>query len=78
LQLEAGARLYLYSDGVTDCLNRDEETFGQQRLERLLEDSRERPIAEVGKQLHAHLCNWQGGMDSFGDDVTFLAMEFKP
>lgn len=32
LQLNPGDRLYLYSDGIPEAMNRDEEHFGQQRL----------------------------------------------
>ncbi len=78
LQLEPGARLYLYSDGVTDCHSLHEETYGVSRLEQLLDRTRAMPLKEVGRQLDLALRGWQGGTDSFADDVTFLAIEYRP
>ncbi|WP_194724494.1 PP2C family protein-serine/threonine phosphatase [Noviherbaspirillum malthae] len=78
LKLEAGTRLYLYSDGITDCLNMQEEAFGASRLEQLLSRTSSLTLEEVGGHLHSALCDWQGGIDSFGDDVTFLAIEYRP
>lgn len=78
LRLEPGARLYLYSDGITDCQNMHEESYGAGRLQQLLELGRNLPLKDVGERLHHALRHWQGGIDNFADDVTFLAIEFRP
>ena len=42
-QLEAGDRLYLYTDGITDQPDEDGEAFGPDRLSELLRDHHSEP-----------------------------------
>lgn len=76
LRLEPGTRLYLYSDGVPDCENGDDEVFGQERMERVLAQTRDRPLQEVKEAIDQALTIWRGGEDGYKDDITFLSMEF--
>jgi phosphoserine phosphatase RsbU/P len=74
LQLAAGDRLVLYSDGVTDCRDAAGTAFGDERLRALLQSQRAAPLAQGGEQVHAALRAWRGGA-AFEDDVTLLALE---
>ncbi|WP_151638678.1 SpoIIE family protein phosphatase [Noviherbaspirillum aerium] len=77
LRLTPGTRLYLYSDGVPDCENVDDEVFGQDRMERVLAQTRDRPLQEVREAIDQALKIWRGGEDGYKDDITFLSIEFE-
>jgi len=74
LDLRAGARLVLYSDGVTDCRDAAGEAFGPERLRALLHAQRSAPLAQAGEQVHGALRGWRGA-PAFEDDLTYLALE---
>ena len=74
LQLAPGARLVVYSDGVTDCHDAQDRQFGQGRLQQILQQHRDEPLAVAGDHVHEALRAWRGGQP-FEDDITFLALE---
>jgi sigma-B regulation protein RsbU (phosphoserine phosphatase) len=77
--LEAGDRLLLYSDGVTECFDRDQELFGAERLGALLVQTRDASLDEVITGIGRALTAWQSGASgtgvAFSDDLSLLAME---
>jgi sigma-B regulation protein RsbU (phosphoserine phosphatase) len=71
---EAGDRLYLYSDGVTECANGEQAAFGLQRLSDVVGDAASPSVeASIDSVEHA-LRRWRAS-DEFADDVTLLALE---
>jgi sigma-B regulation protein RsbU (phosphoserine phosphatase) len=73
-KFETGDLMLLYSDGVTDVLNEDDEEFGLPRLETLLPDLRDLPVASVLESLVTAVESFVGG--SLPDDLTLLAAKF--
>ncbi|MEA3274680.1 MAG: SpoIIE family protein phosphatase [Pseudomonadota bacterium] len=73
--LDKGDRLFLYSDGITECENVKGEAFGEEQLRRLLQDGIDLPLGEVKERLGGALRAWKGD-DSYKDDVTLLALEW--
>jgi sigma-B regulation protein RsbU (phosphoserine phosphatase) len=76
VQLNAGDRLYLYSDGVPEALNADEEQFGEQRLLESIERSNSLELAESLNALKNQLVDWCGE-SGLRDDVSLLALELE-
>ena len=76
LFVSPGDRLLLYSDGVTECMNPDGESFGEQRLLDYLESASERCLPEILRGLDSEMTQW-GGATNYGDDVSLLAIEFS-
>lgn len=72
--LRPGARLVLYSDGITDCRNTGDEPFGQPRLQALLEGKGGGSLARMRASVRRAMRQWRAG-PSFEDDVSFVAME---
>lgn len=73
LDLQPGARLVLYSDGIPDCHDAQGSAFGVQRLQDVLAAHAQAPLAAAGGALHQALKAWRRG--AFEDDLTLLALE---
>jgi len=74
VQLEPGDRLYLYSDGITECRNRTKEPFEERQLMRLFEEQSSNTLEASTKTLWHDLCLWHASR-SLDDDVALLALE---
>jgi sigma-B regulation protein RsbU (phosphoserine phosphatase) len=74
IRLNKGDRLYIYSDGITEAKNPDNELYWEERLiENLVETLR----IDLGESLNVlldSLENWRG-MDEYEDDITIIALE---
>lgn len=74
IHLKKGDRLILYSDGITECMNSEDEQFSVRRLIHLAQKVEGQPLQALMKQVSESLYHWKGD-DAFEDDVTLLAME---
>jgi sigma-B regulation protein RsbU (phosphoserine phosphatase) len=72
--ISQGDRIFLYSDGVTECKNATDESFGENRLVAHLKQCTEHPLDELLEGLLAKLRTWRGDM-IFEDDLSLLAIE---
>jgi sigma-B regulation protein RsbU (phosphoserine phosphatase) len=72
LELAPGDRFYLYTDGLTDAVNREDEELGERRLSDTLEACRDRRLADSIGRVLENLEAWQGG-EASTDDVSLLA-----
>ncbi len=74
IDVAAGDRLFVYTDGVTEAQDSDGgEMFGEARLLAWLRDARTVALADLPQQLLAQLEEFGG--DSRDDDVTILCVE---
>lgn len=75
LQLEEGDALYLYTDGVTEAMNSEEELFGEERLEKVLslEGSRGGHPEALLKLVARRLAEFAGKAEQ-ADDITMLGL----
>jgi sigma-B regulation protein RsbU (phosphoserine phosphatase) len=69
-QLRPGDLLVLYSDGVTDVLNGEDEEFGSERLESLLPSLAHLPLQGILDRIVDTVESFVGG--SLPDDLTLL------
>lgn len=78
LRLNPGDRLFIFSDGVSDCSNVDKGAFGIARLKHYLGvESSAMSLPESLCSLTECLQNWRA-THLFEDDLSLLAMEFHP
>lgn len=56
--LAPGERLYLYSDGISECENRAGELYGETRLQQLLTEHRLLATAAVFQRVERELGDW--------------------
>lgn len=71
-----GDRLYLYSDGVTECPNAAREPYRIDRFEAAIAASASAPLESSVAAIEGELRAWSGTTE-FPDDVTLLALERK-
>ncbi|MBN1827069.1 MAG: SpoIIE family protein phosphatase [Candidatus Eisenbacteria bacterium] len=76
LQLRSGDLVVLFTDGVTDELNAEDESFGEERLRDLIVRHRDLPAAELIERILVEVRDFMG--DDPGDDVTLLALRYHP
>jgi phosphoserine phosphatase RsbU/P len=72
LQLAAGDRVVLYTDGLTEAVNAQGEEFGEDRLQRLVAELRHQSADELQKRLMREVGEFCG--DEFRDDATLLVL----
>ena len=75
LMLAPGDELLLYTDGVNEAFNVDEEEYGNDRLEKFLAAHANMHSREVVRSLRADVARWAEGAEQ-SDDVTILALEY--
>jgi len=77
LQLEPGDRIYLYSDGVPEAMDKDREPYGEEQMAACIDAGRGGPLAtSVTTLLEAveEWCRPNGPLD----DITILGVEWRP
>lgn len=74
LQLEVGDRFFIYSDGVTECMNSYNQQFSESRFVSLLEKYHNFSLEILLKKIGIELRTWRNQIP-FDDDVTLLAFE---
>lgn len=76
LMLEKGDLLLLYTDGVTEATNAEEELYGEERLLRAVEDAGNILPEELLGVLWKAVDDFQSGL-SQSDDITMLAISWR-
>ena len=74
--MQPGDRLFMYSDGVTECENPEGDMLGEDRLESALRAGQTLPLSQMANQVWETLCRWRGNQ-AFDDDVTCLVLEYQ-
>ena len=69
-------RLYLFSDGIYEVVNAEEEIWGRRRLQEALENVYHCSMKLGLRSIIEASRSWQGG-GMFGDDVALIGMELK-
>ena len=74
--LEKGDTLFLYTDGVTEAMNGEEQFFTEGRLEQILKGLRKTPIPEIAEGVMRELDRFTGTAPQ-ADDITMLVLRFN-
>jgi sigma-B regulation protein RsbU (phosphoserine phosphatase) len=69
--LEAGDVLVLFSDGVTEEADPDDNQFGEERLGKIVASLRDRPAAEIVQEVHRAVHAFTQGAPA-ADDITVV------
>lgn len=76
IQLLPGDELFLYTDGVTEAMNRNQELFGEARLQEVLNRASEANVEFRCKTVKNAIKRFVAGAEQF-DDITMLAVRFN-
>ena len=72
--LSPGDRLYLYTDGITESTNAEEEEFGRERMTEILNINRSMPLQQSIEYLMEELEEFSHGKHP-ADDLSLVAVE---
>ena len=72
--IEPGDVLVLYTDGVTEPINANEEEFGMERLVEVLASSHHGPCSEIVSRIRTAVSSFAGNQPEF-DDYTLMSLK---
>ncbi|MBL8152364.1 MAG: SpoIIE family protein phosphatase, partial [Blastocatellia bacterium] len=73
--LAEGDILCLYTDGVTEATNINEEEFGEDRLIKIIKENQNLELNEISKRLYREIENFVGEAPQH-DDLTYVMLRF--
>lgn len=77
VRIEPGAKLYLYTDGVTEATNPDKKLYGEDRLKDYLDAHKdEDDLVKVLSGVKGDIDDFVGGAEQF-DDITMLMLHYR-
>ncbi len=76
IMLKPGAKLFLYTDGVPEATNAEQELFGSERLLEALNSEVSATPEQVLENVRAHVDAFVKQAEQF-DDLTMLCLEYK-
>jgi sigma-B regulation protein RsbU (phosphoserine phosphatase) len=76
LELAAGDRLFIYTDGVAEATDASNTLYGTDRMLAALNRKREGSCRQLLEALHQDVDEFVGEADQF-DDITMLCIEMK-
>ncbi|MDR3223784.1 MAG: PP2C family protein-serine/threonine phosphatase [Methanobrevibacter sp.] len=75
-KINKGDRLYLYTDGITDGINQNNEQYSKDKLLAVLNNNKKTNIAELILKIKKDLNDFTNNMEQF-DDETMLILEYR-
>ena len=76
LQLQPGAKLFVYTDGVAEATNPRDELFGTERMIQALQSAEEGTPEEILEAVQSAVAEFAGTAPQF-DDLTMLCLSYK-
>ena len=74
IQLQPGEALVIYSDGVSETVNREDEEFGVERLVDVVKENLNRTASGLRDRIEAALSQFAAGADA-PDDITLVIVK---
>lgn len=75
ITLEPGDELYIYTDGVTEAFDANDEEYGEERLAEFLARTNGEHPRSLIEAMRGELKAWTKGTEQ-SDDITMLALEY--
>ena len=76
INLKKGGAIVLYTDGITEAINEQDEEFGEKRLARLLDKYSDMPAQDICEKLIEDVNAFQIEREQF-DDMTMFILKVK-
>ena len=74
--LEPGDTLYLYTDGVTEATDGEQQLFGEKRLQSALNEQPDLSVYELLPKIKGCIDRFVGEAEQF-DDITMLGLKYR-
>jgi sigma-B regulation protein RsbU (phosphoserine phosphatase) len=74
ISLVPGDMVVLYTDGITEARNMDNQEFGEETLTNLLKKSFKQPAAKVVEKVMSEVTEFSAGTPPM-DDMTFVVIK---
>lgn len=69
-----GDRIFLYSDGLVECVNANNEPFSINRFINVISDNKNSPLRSIVKGIEKDVLEWRG-KNQLQDDISLIALE---
>ena len=76
VQLQPGDTIFTYTDGIPEATNEKDEEFGMERLQNVLNESKNDSIRLLCRKVRMAVKDFAGNAPQF-DDITMLAFKMK-
>jgi sigma-B regulation protein RsbU (phosphoserine phosphatase) len=76
LKLNCGDELFMYTDGVTEAMNNEDDMFGEPRLFETANNHIDLPLREFTISIKREIDKFAAGAEQ-ADDITMLALRYK-
>ena len=76
VELRPGDVLLVFTDGVPEAHNTENEEFGDDRLQQLLRETAHLPADEISARISAGMKDWIRDAEQY-DDLTFIVMKVR-
>ena len=76
IQMQSGDLLVAYTDGVTEARNADDQEFGEESLQRIIDSSAHVPAQELSERIIESVREWCGDVPPH-DDLTLVVMRVR-
>lgn len=77
IQLDPGDRLFVYTDGIPEARNEEQEQYGPDRLTENLNRAKDEPQEQVLRSMLDSVREFAGKEEQF-DDITMLGLTYAP
>jgi len=71
---EKGSTLVVFTDGITEAMNENQEEFGEERLNKLIEKKVALPSQQLVMEMLSDVKNFSSGVPQF-DDITLMIIK---
>ena len=75
ISLNPGDKLFVYTDGIPEAIDSNEEQYGTERLTKALNEVKDEPMDAVLPAVRENIAAFVGGADQF-DDITMLGFAY--
>ena len=76
-ELASGATIFLYTDGLTEAMNKQHKLFGEDRIMSLLNKADTLTPRQLLEMMNSEVLSFVGDMEQ-SDDLTMLAIRYTP
>ncbi len=77
INYETGDILILYTDGITETMNRSREMYGEDRFIELIENNADKPLKEIKTMIKEATDRFRGRSDMLEDDYTLMLIRLN-